>query len=343
MNLIVTGGAGFIGSHFIRTVIDRPEVARVVNLDCLTYAGSPENLGEVNSHPKYRHELCDLRDSDALRNVFESGSADCVVHFAAETHVDRSISGPAAFLQTNVTGTFNLLEACRFAWKAGEAGPRTRFLHVSTDEVYGSAEGDVRFSEVSSLNPNSPYAASKASADLVVRAYQQTYRLPAMITRCSNNFGPCQFPEKLIPVVIQAILEGRPIPVYGDGRQVRDWIFVRDHVEALWQVLVSGKTGEVYNIGADNEWINLDLIRLLCDLVDEARDAAVGKSRKLIASVSDRPGHDRRYALDSAKIGRALEWRPSADFHAALRETVRWYLDHQNWVKSALERGKKGR
>jgi dTDP-glucose 4,6-dehydratase len=331
MNLLVTGGAGFIGSNLIRQLIDRPEIERLVNLDCLTYAGRLENLETVRDHPRYVFEQVDLRDPAAVLRVVRDHHITHVIHLAAESHVDRSIAGPGAFIHTNVVGTFHLLEACRAAW-AGAVGER-RLLHVSTDEVYGSLGPTGYFTEETPYAPNSPYSASKAAADLLVRAYHHTYGLPAVITHCSNNYGPYQFPEKLIPVVIQSALARRPIPVYGDGLNVRDWLYVLDHVEALWLVLNRGRTGEHYNIGGDNEWPNLRIVERICDLIDEYRPDLGGDTRRLITFVPDRPGHDRRYAVDAGKIRRELGWRPAHDFEHGLRETVRWYLDHQDWVR----------
>lgn len=334
MNLLVTGGAGFIGCNVIQTIIDRPAIAKLVNLDCLTYAGHLVNLDPVSRHAKYVFEKVDLGDKPAVLGVVERHSITHVMHLAAESHVDRSILGPGEFIQTNVVGTFNLLEACRAAWQDSFQGKR--FHHVSTDEVFGSLGPTGRFTETTPYAPNSPYSASKASSDMLVRAYHHTYGLPAVITNCSNNYGPFQFPEKLIPVVIQSALHGKPIPVYGDGMNVRDWLYVRDHAEALWRVLTDGKDGETYNIGGNNEWPNLPIVERICDLVDEITSRAAGTSRKLIRFVSDRPGHDRRYAIDAAKIARNLGWNPAHTFDQGIRETVRWYLDHQDWVNTVL-------
>jgi dTDP-glucose 4,6-dehydratase len=334
MNLLVTGGAGFIGSNLIRHIIDRPEVASLVNLDCLTYAGHLENLADLAGHPKYRFARVDLRDREAVRRLFREHDFTHVLHLAAESHVDRSIDGPAAFIHTNVVGTFHLLEACRETW-AGRAAGR-RFHHVSTDEVYGSLGPTGAFTETTAYAPNSPYSASKAGSDMLVRAYHHTYGLPVVITNCSNNYGPFQFPEKLIPVVIQNALHRRPIPLYGDGLNVRDWLYVTDHAEALWQVLTRGRTGEIYNIGARNEWPNVRIVERLCDLVDELAPHLGGGSRRLITPVKDRPGHDRRYAIDPAKIEGELGWRPAHSFERGLRETVAWYLANQAWVKAVL-------
>ncbi len=331
MNLLVTGGAGFIGSNVIQHVIDRAEVHRLVNLDCLTYAGHLANLEAVATHPKYRFARVDLRDKAAVLQVVAEQEITHVMHLAAESHVDRSISGPGDFIHTNIVGTFHLLEACRGTWGANLAGKR--FHHVSTDEVYGSLGATGLFSESTPYAPNSPYSASKAGSDFLVRAYHHTYGLPAVITNCSNNYGPFQFPEKLIPVVIQSVLTRKPVPVYGDGMNVRDWLYVRDHAEALWQVLQHGRAGETYNIGGQNEWANLRIVERICDLVDEFKPDLGGESRKLITFVKDRPGHDRRYAIDASKIRRDLSWKPAYTFERGIRETVRWYLDHQDWVR----------
>jgi len=330
MNLLVTGGAGFIGSNLIRHIIDQPEVGKLVNLDCLTYAGHLENLQDLQQHPGYLFEQVDLRDKAALGNVVRQHAITHVMHLAAESHVDRSIVGPDDFIETNVVGTFNLLEACRTLW-AGDYQGR-RFLHVSTDEVYGSLGPTGKFTEESPYAPNSPYSASKAGADMLVRAYHHTYGLPAVITNCSNNYGPFQYPEKLIPVVIQSALHRRPIPVYGDGMNVRDWLFVLDHAEALWCVLRQGGSGQTYNIGGDNEWPNLRIVEQICDLVDELRPDLGGNSRKLITFVKDRLGHDRRYAIDASKVSRELGWKPRHDFAKGLRLTVSWYVEHRDWV-----------
>ena len=340
MNLLITGGAGFIGSNVIHHVVDRPEVARLVNLDCLTYAGHLANLEGVAGHPKYQFEKVDLRDKSAVLQVLQRHAITHVMHLAAESHVDRSITGPGDFIQTNIVGTFNLLEACRACAaarpEAGDQARILRFLHVSTDEVYGSLGPTGHFTEKSPYAPNSPYSASKAASDMLVRAYHHTYGLPTVITNCSNNYGPFQFPEKLIPVVIQSVIEQRPIPVYGDGLNVRDWLYVRDHAEALWLVLTRGAIGETYNIGGHNEWANVRIVELICDLIDEMAPPAGEPSRRLITFVKDRPGHDRRYAIDATRIQQELGWTPAHTFEQGLRETVRWYLDHQPWVRAVL-------
>ncbi len=341
MNLLITGGAGFIGSNVVQHVIDRPEVTRLVNLDCLTYAGHLINLEKVSRHSKYVFEKVDLRDKTAVLEVVKKHGITHVMHLAAESHVDRSITGPGDFIHTNVVGTFNLLEACRTLW-ADDAfrakNAEVKFHHVSTDEVYGSLGATGLFTETTPYAPNSPYSASKASSDFLVRAYHHTYGMPAVITNCSNNYGPFQFPEKLIPVVIQSVMERKPVPVYGDGMNVRDWLYVRDHAEALWAVLLRGKSGETYNIGGHNEWANIRIVELICDLIDEMQPQLGGDSRALIKFVKDRPGHDRRYAIDAGKIEKELGWTPAHKFEQGIRETVRWYLDNQAWVGAVLKR-----
>jgi len=344
--LLVTGGAGFIGCNFVRHVLSTDPAARVVNLDLLTYAGRRESLADLSGDARHLFVHGDIRDAALAEALFKGthpamreggfGPVTRVVHFAAESHVDRSIGGPEVFVSTNVQGTLTLLEAARGAW-AGRGGADghggARFVHVSTDEVYGALGPEGRFTEATPLAPNSPYSASKAGSDLLVRAFVHTYGLPCMITRCSNNYGPYQLPEKFIPVVIEAAREGRPIPVYGDGRQVRDWLHVADHVRAVLRVLDAGRVGEVYNVGGGNEWANLDLAGLLCDLVD-ARTGGSG-ARGRITSVQDRPGHDRRYAIDAAKIRDELGWAPEEPFEAGIASTVDWYLAERAWVEGA--------
>ena len=337
MNLLVTGGCGFIGSNLVRHVIGKAEVAKLVNLDCLTYAGHAENLADVAGHSKYVFEKVDLRDKAEVMRVVRQHGITHVMHFAAESHVDRSISGPGDFIHTNIVGTFHLLEACRDAWNGVFVDKR--FLHVSTDEVYGSLGATGLFTEETPYAPNSPYSASKASSDLLVRAYHHTYGLPVVTTNCSNNYGPYQFPEKLIPVVIQSLFARKSVPVYGDGMNVRDWLYVGDHAEALWQVLTGGRLGETYNVGGHNEWANIRIVELICDLIDELAPQLGGGSSKLITFVKDRPGHDRRYAIDASKIEHDLGWTPAHTFETGIRETVRWYLDNQAWVRSV--QGKK--
>lgn len=336
MNLLITGGAGFIGSNLIQHVIDQPGITKVVNLDCLTYAGHLANLEKVSRHPKYVFEKVDIRDKAETMRVVQQHQITHVMHLAAESHVDRSITGPGDFIHTNVVGTFNLLEACRGFWN-GKFDDK-RFHHVSTDEVYGSLGATGLFTEITPYAPNSPYSSSKASSDMLVRAYHHTYGMNTVITNCSNNYGPFQFPEKLIPVVIQSVMARKSIPVYGDGMNVRDWLYVRDHAEALWLVLNKGKTGETYNIGGHNEWANIHIVQLICDTLDEFAPHLGGNSRQLITFVKDRPGHDRRYAIDASKIQRELGWKPAHKFEGGIRETIRWYLDNQDWVKTVLKK-----
>jgi dTDP-glucose 4,6-dehydratase len=335
MNLLVTGGAGFIGSNLIHHIIDKPEIRLLVNLDCLTYAGRLENLKGLERHPKYIFEKADLRDKNAVLEAVARHDVTHVLHLAAESHVDRSITGPGDFIQTNIVGTFHLLEAVRAAWGGRWAGKR--FHHVSTDEVYGSLGPTGYFTETTPYAPNSPYSASKAASDFLARSYHHTYGLPVVTTNCSNNYGPRQFPEKLIPVIIESICRRRPIPVYGDGMNVRDWLYVLDHVQALWEVLTRGRDGESYNIGGRNEWPNLRIVELICDLLDELAPELGGNSRRLITFVKDRPGHDRRYAIDAAKMEKELGWTPAHTFQTGLRETIQWYLSHQDWVASVKQ------
>lgn len=335
MNLLITGGAGFIGSNVIHHLIGQSEIKKLVNMDALTYAGHLENLKGLEDKDRYFFEHADLRDKRKVLDIVRTHDITHVMHLAAESHVDRSITGPDDFIETNVLGTFHLLEACRCTW-GSELGDK-RFHHVSTDEVYGTLGPEGAFSETSPYAPNSPYAASKAASDLIVRSYHHTYGLPTVVTNCSNNYGPYQYPEKLIPVVIDALVHRKPIPVYGDGMNVRDWLFVRDHAEALWQVMRKGKLGETYNIGGENEWPNLPMIETMCDIFDELSSSNGGNSRKLIAFVKDRPGHDRRYAIDPTKIRTELGWQPATSFSEGLRETIQWYLNHQEWVKKVMK------
>ncbi len=338
MNLLITGGAGFIGSNLIRQVIHQPEITKLVNLDCLTYSGHLENLvGIHGTHPRYFFEKVDLRDKDEVFRVIRQHDITHVMHLAAESHVDRSITDPSDFITTNINGTFHLLEACRSVWldPASSIQHRaSRFLHVSTDEVFGSLGAEGSFTETTRYAPNSPYSASKAASDMLVRAYHHTYGLPTIITNGSNNYGPYQFPEKLIPVVIQNVLQRKSIPVYGDGMHVRDWLYVGDHCTALWTVLTTGKLGETYNIGGHNEKTNLHLVQLMCDLIDEFKPELGGNSRSLITFVPDRPGHDRRYAIDAGKIDHDLGWLPAHTFKSGICETVSWYLANQTWVST---------
>jgi dTDP-glucose 4,6-dehydratase len=332
-NLLITGGAGFIGSNFVRYLLDAEPAARVVNLDALTYAGSMENLAGLAGDERHIFVRGDICEADLVRSLLREHQIDTIVHFAAESHVDRSIVAPEQFIQTNIFGTFNLLEQARRFWLEEKALPGTavRFHHVSTDEVYGSlAPGDAAFTETTPYAPNSPYAASKAASDHLVRSYAHTYGLPVTISNCSNNYGPRQFPEKLIPLLIFNALAGKPLPVYGDGRQVRDWLYVTDHCQAIHTILVSGTPGQTYNIGGGNQPPNLTVVETVCDLLDELRPGR--DHRELITFVTDRPGHDRRYAMDTAKIERELDWRPAHSLAEGLLETVRWYLDNPEWA-----------
>jgi dTDP-glucose 4,6-dehydratase len=334
--ILVTGGAGFIGSNFILQWM-ASESARIVNFDKLTYAGNLSNLRAVEAHPRYRFEQGDIVDRNCVRELLQREQPRAIVHFAAESHVDRSIHGPDDFIRTNVNGTFSLLEEGRAYWSALPESERAsfRFLHVSTDEVYGSlGPKDPAFSEDTPYAPNSPYSASKAASDHLVRAYFHTYGLPVLTTNCSNNYGPYQFPEKLIPLMILNACAGKPLPVYGDGENIRDWLYVEDHCRAIRTVLTQGRAGETYNIGGRSEKKNLEIVRGICALLDELRpnDPAVPHS-KLITFVKDRPGHDRRYAMDTRKIERELDWQPLETFESGMQKTVRWYLEHDDWVR----------
>jgi dTDP-glucose 4,6-dehydratase len=332
--ILVTGGAGFIGSNFILQRIEQ-DSASIVNLDKLTYAGNLRNLETVASNKRYEFVHADVADRSLVRGLLEHQQPRAVVHFAAESHVDRSISGPDAFVRTNVDGTFALLEEVRTYWGSlgGQDSSSFRFLHVSTDEVYGSlGVEDPPFSEKTPYAPNSPYAASKASSDHFVRAYHHTYGLPTLTTNCSNNYGRFQFPEKLIPLIILNARDGKPLPVYGDGQNVRDWLYVEDHCEAIATVLTRGRVGQTYNIGGWNEKRNIDIVETICDIVDEMAGTRGSLRRSLVTFVKDRPGHDRRYAMDATKIERELGWRPKETFETGIRKTVRWYLEHEEWV-----------
>ena len=333
MKLLVTGGAGFIGSAVVRLAVARGH--RVVNLDALTYAACLQNVAPVADAPGYVFEHADIRDASALARVFAQHRPDAVLHLAAESHVDRSIDGPGAFIDTNVTGTYTLLQAARAFWEGAGRPAAFRFHHVSTDEVYGSLGPEGQFTEDTPYAPNSPYSASKAASDHLVRAWGETYGLPVLLTNCSNNYGPYHFPEKLIPVVILNALAGREIPIYGTGANVRDWLYVEDHADALLTVLAKGAVGRSYNIGGENELSNLDLVRQICGILDEMRPGPV-RYRDLITFVADRPGHDARYAIDPARMRGELGWRPSVTVEEGLRRTVRWYLDNEDWWR-ALE------
>ena len=331
-SVLVTGGAGFIGSNFIHHFLQGNPAARVTNLDALTYAGNLENLKEVEADPRYRFVRGDVCDGDVVASVLKREKVDAVVHFAAESHVDRSIMGPEVFVRTNVLGTQVLLEESRKHWSSRDVAD-FRFLQVSTDEVYGSLGPSGLFTETTPLAANSPYSASKAGADLLVRAYRETYGLPTLNTRCSNNYGPYQFPEKLIPLMIHNIIAEKPLPVYGDGLNVRDWLHVKDHSSAVETVLRNGQPGGVYNIGGNNEWKNIDIVNLVCDLLDARLGRAAGTSRSLVTFVKDRPGHDRRYAIDASRMRSELGWQPAYTFESGIAETIDWYLANQEWVR----------
>jgi len=332
VSLLVTGGAGFIGSNFIHHVLQGNPGCRVINLDLLTYAGNLENLKGVEADPRYEFVKGDICDAELVAAILYREEIDAVVHFAAESHVDRSITGPEVFIRTNVLGTQILLEESRKRWASGSVAD-FRFLQVSTDEVYGSLGSSGLFTETTPLAANSPYSASKAGADLLVRAYHETYGFPVLNTRCSNNYGPYQFPEKLIPLMIHNIIAEKPLPVYGDGLNVRDWLHVKDHSRAVETVLKNGLPGGVYNVGGNNEWRNIDIVNLVCDILDAKLGRALGSNRKLITFVKDRPGHDRRYAIDAAKMRKELGWEPSYTFEKGIDETINWYLDNQEWVQ----------
>ena len=341
MTLLITGGAGFIGSALIRHLIQNTD-EHVVNLDKLTYAGNLQSLTAVASNPRYTFEQADICDRTALERIFAKHQPRAVMHLAAESHVDRSIDSAGEFIHTNIVGTFTLLEAARAYWGSLNDAQKAafRFHHISTDEVYGDLHGTSDlFTETTPYAPSSPYSASKASSDHLVRAWQRTYGLPTLITNCSNNYGPCHFPEKLIPHIILNALSGKPLPVYGDGSQIRDWLYVEDHTRALYQVVTQGKVGETYNIGGHNEKTNLEVVRTVCALLEELapqKPAGVAKYEDLITFVKDRPGHDARYAIDAAKIGRELGWQPQETFDTGIRKTVAWYLENRDWWQNVL-------
>ncbi|MBP6096870.1 MAG: dTDP-glucose 4,6-dehydratase [Methyloversatilis sp.] len=341
MTLLVTGGAGFIGSNFVLDWLAQSDEP-VVNLDALTYAGNRENLASIEGDARHIFVHGDICDRALIDRLLAEHRPRALVHFAAESHVDRSIHGPGEFMNTNVTGTFTLLEAARGHWNMldGDAKAAFRFHHVSTDEVYGSlGPNDPPFAETNAYEPNSPYSASKAASDHLVRAWHHTYGLPVVTTNCSNNYGPFHFPEKLIPLLIVNALAGKPLPVYGDGRQIRDWLYVKDHCSAIREVLARGRLGETYNVGGWNEQPNIDIVHKVCALLDEMKPDPVGPYSRLITYVKDRPGHDRRYAIDARKIERELGWRPAETFETGIRKTVRWYLDNQPWVHNVLSGG----
>lgn len=341
MKILVTGGAGFIGSAVIRHII-RASKDQVLNLDKLTYAGNLQSLQEVSADPRYQFAQIDICDQAKVLAVLQSFQPDVVMHLAAESHVDRSIDGPSAFIQTNIVGTYSLLEACRHYWQmlSPQLQQSFRFHHISTDEVYGDLHGtEDLFTETTPYAPSSPYSASKAASDHLVRAWHRTYGLPVLLTNCSNNYGPFHFPEKLIPLVILNALAGKPLPVYGNGQQVRDWLYVEDHAAALYCVATRGVVGETYNIGGHNEKKNIEVVESICSLLDELvpqRPGNIGRYRELIHFVQDRPGHDHRYAIDAAKIGRELGWQPTQTFESGLRKTVLWYLQNKDWWQAVL-------
>jgi dTDP-glucose 4,6-dehydratase len=330
-NILVTGGCGFIGSNFVRYLLKESDFkGRVVNVDKLTYAGNQDNLADIETdfQDQYAFIKADICDGARIDGIFNDYSIDTVCHFAAESHVDRSIVKPDAFIQTNIVGTFNLLESARSRQKQ-----MVRFHHISTDEVYGSLGREGYFTEITPYQPNSPYSASKASSDHLVRAYHKTYGLPITISNCSNNYGPYQFPEKLIPLIILNAIDGKSLPIYGDGRNVRDWLYVRDHCTAIWTVMKNGRTGETYNVGGDSEMENIAIVEIICDILDEKNRLSGNRTRRdLITFVDDRPGHDRRYAIDFTKLNRELNWSPEATLETGIRDTIQWYLNNGKWV-----------
>ena len=331
-NILITGGAGFIGSHVVRLFVNTYPEYTIINLDALTYAGNLENLQDIDKKSNYHFAKVNILDAEALANTFDQYQVTDVIHLAAESHVDRSIVSPLDFVYTNIIGTVNLLNTARNKWKTDYS--KHRFYHISTDEVYGSLGESGFFTETTAYDPNSPYSASKASSDHFVRAYSETYEMQTIVSNCSNNYGPYHFPEKLIPLFINNIINEKPLPVYGDGLYTRDWLFVKDHALAIDLIFHKGGNGETYNIGGFNEWRNIDLVKLLCTLMDEKLGREKGYSEKLITYVKDRPGHDRRYAIDAAKINKELGWKPSVTFEEGLSETIDWYLNNTEWLQN---------
>lgn len=342
MKIMVTGGAGFIGSAVIRHIINHTD-NEVINVDKLTYAGNLESLESIESDPRYTFEQVDICDHQAMSELFHQHQPDAVMHLAAESHVDRSIDGPASFIETNIVGTYTLLEVCRAYWSklVSKRKEHFRFHHISTDEVYGDLEGPKDlFTEKTAYDPSSPYSASKAASDHLVRAWLRTYGLPTVVTNCSNNYGPYHFPEKLIPLMILNALEGKRLPIYGNGQQIRDWLYVEDHARALYEVLTKGKVGETYNIGGHNEKTNLEVVHCICELLEEFvpdKPAGITQYKDLIEFVEDRPGHDIRYAIDASKIDQQLDWQPVETFESGIRKTVQWYINNKDWVVRVLE------
>lgn len=333
--ILITGGAGFIGSHTVRLFVKKYPQYTIINLDKLTYAGNLENLSDIERKPNYRFIKADITNQQQIKKVFDENAIDGIIHLAAESHVDRSITNPLEFIHTNVIGTMSLLHAAKESWKNNTAGKL--FYHISTDEVFGSLHHQGYFTETTAYDPRSPYSASKASSDHLVRAYFNTYGLPVIISNCSNNYGPNQFPEKLIPLAINNIKNNNPIPVYGKGENVRDWLYVVDHAEAIDTIFHNGKVGETYCIGGNNEWKNIDLIRLLCRVMDEKMNRNAGTSEKLITYVTDRAGHDLRYAIDSSKLQHELGWKPSLTFEEGLKRTVDWYISNEEWLRHVVD------
>jgi dTDP-glucose 4,6-dehydratase len=344
-SILVTGGAGFIGGNFVHFLLSKPESIKVINLDALTYAGNLDTLSSILGNSNHHFVKGEIQDAKLVSDLFEQYRPNAVVNFAAESHVDRSIDGPTQFIDTNIGGTFNLLECARDYWRkcSPETADTFRFLHVSTDEVYGSLGSEGRFSETTPYAPNSPYSASKAASDHLVRAWHHTYGLPVLTTNCSNNYGPYQFPEKLIPLFIHKARAGQALPIYGDGSNVRDWLYVEDHCSAIWEVLASGRPGEVYNIGGNQEKTNLEVVYTLCALLDELLPESLNKPHnQWITFVNDRPGHDQRYAIDACKLEQELGWQPKETFESGLRKTVQWYLDHERWCNRVLDGSYRG-